>query len=318
MKIVARQFAQRLAKNHDILTIDIKRVLTRTFWKTIGDFRPEIIHYTQGPTLTSLVLIKMLSLRFWGVPIILSAIHPTRRLFGFQRHLIRYFRPDIVLVQSDETERLFQNAGCKTKVLFNGVDLKKFRPLGHEEKLELRRKFGIPSDRFVVLHIGTIKEGRNIRMLTSVQNSGNQVIVTGNTTIKNEMPLKECLEENGCMIWIGYFSHIEEIYALADCYVFPVKPSARIECIEMPLSVMEAMACNLPIIASRYGALPRAFKEGNGLRYFDPENQISDLIGVIKKGAAISNTRSLVIPFDWENIVGSLEEIYIAALREER
>ena len=60
-----------------------------------------------------------------------------------------------------------------------------------------------------------------------------------------------------------YITHLEEIYALSDCYVFPT--TDRRYCVEMPLSVLEAMSCNLPMLTTRFGALPGVFEEASGL-----------------------------------------------------
>jgi len=71
------------------------------------------------------------------------------------------------------------------------------------------------------------------------------------------------LKKYGFRIIDEYVPNIEEIYNLADCYVFPT--FKRHNCIDMPLSVMEAMACNIPVISTKFGGLPKIFKEGNGL-----------------------------------------------------
>ena len=63
--------------------------------------------------------------------------------------------------------------------------------------------------------------------------------------------------------------NIEEVYALSDCYVFPTPPMNKINSIEIPLSVLEAMACNLSVITTKFGALPKVFEEGDGLIFVD-------------------------------------------------
>ncbi|MGB9880592.1 MAG: glycosyltransferase, partial [Anaerolineae bacterium] len=67
--------------------------------------------------------------------------------------------------------------------------------------------------------------------------------------------------------------------------------------IEMPLSVLEAMSCNLSVITTPFGGLPDFFSEGKGLLYWNGETPLADKIN-----AALSMpcaTRELVEPYTW-------------------
>ena len=77
----------------------------------------------------------------------------------------------------------------------------------------------------------------------------------------------------------------------------------------MPLSVLEAMSCNLPVITTRFGALPRAFAEGNGLTFAESED---DLLRELQKvrDRLEPRTRDKVLPYGWDNVMDSLESIY--------
>ncbi len=65
------------------------------------------------------------------------------------------------------------------------------------------------------------------------------------------------LRRAGVLLITHYLPEIVELYQAADAYVFPVPPNpADPSAIDLPLSVLEAAACNLPILATRFGALP--------------------------------------------------------------
>ena len=116
------------------------------------------------------------------------------------------------------------------------------------------------------------------------------------------------LKDAGCIVWTNYFPNLEEIYALSDCYVFPT--INRRACIETPLSVLEAMACNLPVITTKFGALPRMFKEGEGLFFIKSEREVSKIIEILKNNNLKIKTREKILPYSWEVIGKRLIKIY--------
>ncbi len=86
------------------------------------------------------------------------------------------------------------------------------------------------------------------------------------------------LEEAGCRIYTEYLPAIEETYQAADFYAFTVKaiPPNRfprryreIGVIDLPLSVLEAMACGLRIVSTRHDALEHFLGVTPGVRFFD-------------------------------------------------
>lgn len=310
MKNVAFQLAKGLSKDYKVLTLNIKDIFKINFWKKLNAFNPQIFHYTQGPTIFSLIILKIMSLRFSDSKTVISAIHTHPHLFSFLRILIPLFKPDLVLVQSHETEKLFVDSGCKTKFLPNGINLEKFRPISIDTKKNLRMKYGIDLQKFVILHVGTIKKGRNIQVLKDLQKGDYQVLIVGTTTIPVEKDVQHDLEKSGCLIWIKYFQNINEIYALSDCYVFPVPPTNRLDCIELSLSDIEAMACNLPVISTKFGGLTRIFDEGDGLILIDNDSDIYKALKIIQSGTIQIKTREKVLAYSWENIIEELKSAY--------
>lgn len=315
MKNVAFQLAMRLSKDNEILTLNIKDVFHIGFWRKIKELDPQIIHYTQGPTIISLIILKILKIYLNRAKTVVSAIHTHPHLFGFLRVFISLLKPDLVLVQSTEAEKLFASSGCKTEFLPNGVDLEMFKPVSTDTKIKIRKKYNIDLQKFVILHVGPIKKGRNVQVFKELQKEGYQVIIIGNTTTPVEKDVLGDLKKSGCLIWIKYFENIEEIYALSDCYTFPVPPANKLDCIDIPLSVMEAMACNLPVITTKFGGLAKLFKEGEGLVFVDNDNDISKALRIIRTCDMDIRTREKVLPYSWENIVEKLKSTYGSILQ---
>ena len=71
-------------------------------------------------------------------------------------------------------------------------------------------------------------------------------------------------------------------------------------CINVPLSVMEAASCGIPVAATRFGEL----KELEGcegfhwIESFDPED-LNNLLRQAMAGSA--DSRSAVLAYDWDN-----------------
>ncbi|MCP3669001.1 MAG: glycosyltransferase family 4 protein, partial [Gammaproteobacteria bacterium] len=71
-------------------------------------------------------------------------------------------------------------------------------------------------------------------------------------------------------------ANIEEIYQLADIYCFTVTQADG--AMELPLSVLEAMAAGLPVITTPFGRLPEQFSDDNCYRYISgPKDAIEIL-----------------------------------------
>jgi glycosyltransferase involved in cell wall biosynthesis len=315
MRKVSFHFAEELSKEHQVLTLDLRGTFTKTFWKDIKNLNPEIIHYIHGPSIKSFILLKIISLNCRDAKTIMSAMHPCLTLLSEQ--FISLFKPELMLTQSFGSENIFKKCGCKTKFLPCGVDTAKFTPFTARDKEDLREKYGIDKEKFVILHAGSIKEGRNVPLMEKLQEGNNQVIIVGAVSTGIDKNLAHKLEQSGCLVLTRYFENIEEIYALSDCYLFPTLAGNKSNSIEMPLSVLEAMSCNLPVITTEFGALPRVFEEGDGLFFVKNKDNIINSLNKIKDETMELKTREKVLPFSWEAVSKKLENIYESLLTSE-
>ena len=64
----------------------------------------------------------------------------------------------------------------------------------------------------------------------------------------------------------GYVRNVHEYLQAADLFVFPTEGEA------FPLSLVEAMSCGLPVIASRVGGIPEIVTHGRDGILVDPAN----------------------------------------------
>ncbi len=307
---VAFNMARELGKHHEIMKLNLWPLSCSTLCRGVIRGHPQVIHYLTTPSIVSFWILRALSLYWRGSKTVMSVLHPdalSLRRRAIFRRFIPVLRPDLVLVQYPETEEMFTTFGCQVGFLPNGVDTDRFRPCSPESKEQLREKYGIDPGKFVILHIGHLRRDRNLQTLSQIQGENNQVLIVASTYQRADEGLYQELTESGCIIWKRYFPDIEEIYALADCFIFPAQENG---CLSLPLSVLEAMACNLPVISTRFGALPTMFQGDKGLWFVEKEEDFLPLLERIRGGGMEVNTREKVLPYSWENTVRELEQIY--------
>jgi len=291
----------------DVEKIDISSM---TEWRAIKNFRPDIIHFILTPTFLGVLTSKLMSSLFPPAKTVISAIHPSLR----PNRLLKLFGPDLVLVQSPESADLFRSMGMNTRFFPNGVDITKFKPATERCKNDLRERFQISKQDFMVLHLASLRRERNLDILKKVQaEDATQVLIIGRENEAADQKLLQELREAGCLVWVRHFPNVDQIYNMADCYVFPTVHKKA--CITTPLSVLEAMACNLPIISTRFGALPTIFNEGPSFFFAENAEQIPQIVRDVKNNRLPVETRNKVLRYSWNNLTQDLIGIYKELLR---
>jgi glycosyltransferase involved in cell wall biosynthesis len=156
------------------------------------------------------------------------------------------------------------------RVIPNGVDTKVFRP---GDKAAARDALGLPHNRKVVLFAGrgikdspfkgiaTLTEALDI-VASSPEAHDMLFLALGSDappTLLNRTELR----------YVPYTKDSAEVaryYQAADLYVHP----ARAE--NLPLAVIEAMACRTPVVASDVGGIPEIVVNGESGLLFEPGN----------------------------------------------
>ena len=213
------------------------------------------------------------------------------------RRLLRRLAPDALLCQSQATIEYFKRLGIPARFLPSGVDLEAFGPLSTAGKAVLRQKYGLPQSEFLVLHAGHIKRERNVALLTKLGGMARGVVLASRSMGLDQSVRAE-LEGRGVIVIDRYLEDPNELYQACDCYLFPVRQADS--AMEFPLSVLEAMACNLPVVASPYGGLPLAVEARDGLTFANTDEEMVEAVR-LARGMTV-NTRRQAKAFGWTNI----------------
>lgn len=279
----------------------------RDLRRRLGDFRPDLLLYipTACATWPSFWRARTLRAHARGARTALISLQP--RSYGpLARLLIPRLRPDAVLVTGDASRRALGHVGCPAKVMPPGVDVQRFAPVPVAVKRAMRRRYGLADHRYVVLHVGHINAKRNVLRLTRLQEDGYQVVVIGSTSTPQDAAIAEALRQAGVRVVTDYVPNVEVFYQMADVYVFPAVGDTA--AVEVPLSVLEALACDLPVVSTPFGNLPALFPAGDGVIYIESVAAMSDAVIEMVRGAA-HTTRSRILPYAWEQTARRVLEL---------
>jgi len=243
--------------------------------RLIRRFDPDVLLYIPRWAGTFADFLRLRVLRFYQgrARSVLIVLQPKEKS-KLQTRILGYLRPDSVFTPSPRVIGRMRELGIPAHFLPLPTDLAKFKPAQDEqEKDRLRKKFGIPSGKFIILHVGHLNRDRNLEALVPLQGRDRQVLIVSSSSTSSvsyeDDRLKRALKSAGIIIIDGFLEEIEEVYRLSDLYVFPVVRETG--CISWPLSVLEAMASGLPVLTSDFGGLKELFKQpGRGLRYESP------------------------------------------------
>lgn len=59
-----------------------------------------------------------------------------------------------IISMSDFTKQVLGKEGFQSEVIWHGVDLFQFKPISHEKKMALRRKYNLPEDKYIFFNFG--------------------------------------------------------------------------------------------------------------------------------------------------------------------
>lgn len=279
----------------------MRAIANRGLWSAIRRARPRTVIYLSrsSTTVAGLLRSRILGWMGRGAPTVMLGLQP-RALDGKGRLLARLLWPDLLLLTTaaevDEARRL----GARADLIATGVDLDRFRAPAEGEKASLRRKWEVPEDARVVLHVGHLTSGRNLEALVPLASEPRiqVVFVASSQSDPESESLQKMLEDAGVRVIRGYVPNVDEIYRLADCYVFPT--SSPDHAIAMPLSVLEAMATGLPVVATRFGALGERFDDVAGVALVDKPSDIPHALRRVMAGP--TETRRVAEAFSWEAV----------------
>ena len=265
-----------LQNNIHILKVN-KLFLSLKVKKIIDIFKPDVIIYFpfQSSTFASYLRLNVFSLFSISSKKILFALQP-KKISRLQLFFLNFLKPDFALTPSPDLSKFWSSVKIKHSILPLSCNTKVFTSVPFDKKINLRKKYGLDKNIFIVSHMGHLVNERNLDSLILLQEAGFQVLIVSSTSTPDgvDVGLKSKLISNGIIIFDFYIENIHEVYQLSDVYVFPVMN--KNSSIGLPLSILEARSCGIPVVTTDFGSVKLFMKNDySGIRYSHPNNFLS-------------------------------------------
>ena len=207
----------------------------------------------------------------------------------------------------------------KIEVVYNGVDIDKFKP--HEEKRNLlRKKYNIPQDAFTMIIVSRIKNLRNkghqhlLNVLSEYEVSKYwHLVVIGKG--KGLGSLKQKIKEYNLqdrVHLLGHKTDVENYEDMADVVVLP----SYFETFGLVLA--EGMAMEKPAVAFKVGGVPEVIEDNKTgfVVDYDNDDELVEKLAILAKNPdlckqmGINARKKVVKDFANEIMIKKLEVIY--------
>jgi glycosyltransferase involved in cell wall biosynthesis len=229
---------------------------------------------------------------------------------------------DRIIVVSKKTREYIFKLGAdksKTSVIYNGVDINYFKPVNRGAS---REKLGLPKNRKIILSVRRLvyKNGLDtlIESVPSVARYHPDTLFVFVGKGPSRKLIEDRIKELGIQDNIRLAGFVPDellptYYGAADYFVLP---SASGE--GLPLVLLEAMACGLPVLATKVGGTPEIVKHMKTGVLVPPRNPeaiakaMSKLLSKKELGLAVGEEarRDIEDRFSWESNLRQLECIY--------
>ncbi len=195
-----------------------------------------------------------------------------------------------------------------------GVDLDQFIPINNRK--ELRESLGIEKDELMLISAGDLIERKNYK--TSIE----AISKTGLKNIKycicGQGPQLEELKQyakkldvENNVLFLGFRKDVKDLLQAADIFLFTTKQEG------LPRSMMEAMACGIPCIASKIRGNVDLLEDGTG-GFLCDVNRPEDFACAITTLASDAEMRKnfgkaslkRIQEFSQDSIIKKMEAIY--------
>lgn len=169
--------------------------------------------------------------------------------YPVEKYLSKYTNI-LITINQEDYKRAQTFYAKKVEYIFGvGLDTEKIRNIVVDKKKK-REELGLTKDNIVLLSVGELSKRKNhitpIKALVQIKDNKNIFyLIAGVGPLENYLK-EECkkLGIENQVKFLGYRKDIYELCKISDIYIFPSLQEG------LPVALMEALCCNLPIICS--------------------------------------------------------------------
>ena len=204
--------------------------------------------------------------RLAGVPVICSALHSTGMPDRVEllNRLLAPLTDAFIGVAETHGRYLAEGEGCpaaKVRVIPNGVDVEKFHP--RWPVASLQGEFCLAPGTPVVGIVAALRPEKNHELFLQAAKLIHQALPTTKFLVIGDGPRRaelECFARdlglNEAVRFTGTRGDVPEMLSLVDVILLTSHMEAN------PASILEAMACEKPVVATRVGSVPETVLDG--------------------------------------------------------
>lgn len=200
----------------------------------------------------------------------------------------------------------------RVEVIANGVDETAFHPASPEEHSAARRHLRLPAETFVVGAMGRLAPEKNFALLAemAVRHPDIVFVVAGTGPEAERLGgLVDRLGVRERMRFLGAVSDRPGFYHALDAFLLPSLYEG------LPMVLLEAMACGVPVLASRLEGIRTALREDRDGLLADPGNP-AEFSGKLGRLAADGRLRGMLAESARETVASRFSAARAARLVE--
>lgn len=235
------------------------------------------------------------------------------------KQYIRWFynQCDGIMVPTETFAGFLRRSGVVKPILVvsNGVDTHDFIPT--KDCLAKRDIYKLPKDKILFFFLGRLDFDKHadtiIRALAKTNANVHLVIAGEGKEEQNFRTLAKTLGVAERITWLGYLDHnqMKDVYQSVDCFVLMSPYEVQ------SIVTLQAIACGLPILACKEGALPELCHDGvNGFTIAtDDDGTLAQNMNIIASDKVLRSafgkeSRKISLLHDRNTALSRLEEFY--------
>lgn len=172
--------------------------------------------------------------------------------YPIEKFFANHYTDNLITITQEDYKLASSKFKCKTYYTHGvGVDDTRYYPLTDDQKKELRKQSGLDINKYQIICTGELNDNKNqICLLKAVNKLKDQitnlkVLLAGNG--KNEEMLKKYIADNNLTDIVQLLGYRKDLEIFVPCSDLVVSCSKREG---LPLNIVEAMLCKIPVIAS--------------------------------------------------------------------
>ncbi len=284
--------------------------------KIVREFQPDVVHANMFHAILFTRILRL----FVKIPRLICTEH-SNNYHGKLRLILEHCTDGLSDLNTNVSQMAtdyFVKSGVfsakKSMVVYNGIDMSRFCKNRNQN---LRKELNINDDDFVFTNVSRFNEAKDHKTLVNAfslvhqKNPKTKLLLVGDGELRSE--IQKQIENSGIsdfVILAGIHTNTQDYYNASDCFVL----SSVYE--GFGLVLVEAMACELPVVSTDCGGTKEIIVEKNDLVPIkEPDLLAAKMFEVMSYSTEqIENVgkrnRNAVEKFDLERITDKWELLY--------